>query len=249
MNKSPVEMQWRLLDHVRAANSTVANEGCILQSVYFFTSSPMSTSRAVLVAALLIILVVLGAAVWRARLASTSPSPTNRPVNDIFAIESSGSGAVAVFHSPRYRFRLQTERPVTPLVLPDDPVAVLSVEFSLPNPDSGELPNRDTPNRINTSESDRFRLWVYANAAATVPSSPADFRDWWKRITAQEADLSGIRSLSIRALEVFQLTQPTGIDSTEVVYAIVTPEWGYVFSTEDFPEDTMRQFIAGFTPE
>lgn len=119
-----------------------------------------------------------------------------------------------------------------------------SIGFSSPNQNTSEIPNRDTPNRINTSAYNSFGIQIFPNDSRLSGNDVKQFRAWRKPLYDDSSD--SIQTTSIAGYPTFFAIQADGIDSRGLYYYIVQPNYIVMVSTGDFSDTQMVSFLSNF---
>ncbi|MFH0853721.1 MAG: hypothetical protein V1853_04940 [bacterium] len=160
--------------------------------------------------------------------------------------EISGPG-LKVFKSENYHFTLAIDQDISYGYLPGEGNVFLEAEFSVPNPNSSVIPNRDTPNQFNSSDLNSFQLQIYPNDHGITLEDLDGFRLWRKDVLSYYDSDDSIQQLSVSTNEILKAVQADGVESYAVYYYLISTDYIYVFFTNDFTELEMRTFLGGFS--
>ena len=208
----------------------------------------MTTTHRLLI--LLIVVVAAGFLYLGLRSDSSDVTTTNKTVNkDFRELEMLSSAGHKVFQSENYDFTYTIDHGVDWSVSEAAEPTLLTTWFSLPNPNSEEEERDDIPNGFNTFEKNSFRLDVYPNSGSVSPNGEAELKDCLKNDLNSEYIPGSFLTLSIARNRLFKVVDFQGIDVREAHYYLFGSAFVYVFSSGDFTEQEMREFISGFTYE
>lgn len=200
--------------------------------------------KIIIMVLVIILLIVGGVAFWV--LSRSDQTDLEKNMNTDFQV-STVSG-YSVITSSKYHFTFKIDQKVKYTVGQAASPMLFKAGFTLPNPDTSDQPNRDTPNKFNTSPVNFFSLQVYANTQDITLDDNDSLRAWANATLIDKIE-DKIVTESIADEQYLKTNEADGIQSFAVYYYLIKPDYIYVFITNDFTNVQMREFLSGFSVE